>query len=59
MNEFIKEIMQLGAMEDRACSETERGSIIKAAEEVYQNHLSKLREDLILMIKNTGFKNTL
>ena len=40
MNKFIKEMMEIGAWEDRACSETERQNAIKAAEELYDRHLN-------------------
>jgi len=43
MNTFIKKMMELGAMEDRACSETERNLLIKEAQELYDKHLAKLK----------------
>ena len=59
MNEFINDMMDLGALRDMSSSDAEWGNINKAAVWLYENHLTELREDLILMIKNTGFKNAL
>lgn len=41
-NKFIKKMMELGAMEDRACSELERNNAIKEAKELYNKHLAEL-----------------
>jgi hypothetical protein len=43
MNKFIEQMMELGAMEDRACSKTERNLLIKEAEELYDKHLGELK----------------
>ena len=40
MNKFIKEMMEIGAWEDRAGSETERNNAIKEANELYNKHLA-------------------
>ena len=40
MNTILEKIMELGAMEDRACSETERKLIINKAKELYNKHLA-------------------
>lgn len=42
MNAMLEKLMELGAMEDRACSETERKLIINEAEELYNKHLAEL-----------------
>lgn len=42
MNKILERIMELGAMEDRACSETERKLAINEAEEIYNKHLAEL-----------------
>jgi len=42
MNKILEKIMELGAMEDRACSETERKLIINEAEDLYKKHLAEL-----------------
>lgn len=46
--------MELGAMEDRACSEVERKLIIKEAEELYNKHLTELKL-LGIHIVNGGY----
>jgi hypothetical protein len=43
MNEFLEKIMELGAAEDRCCSEAERQMIFKEVEEVYNSHLTELK----------------
>ena len=43
MNTFLEKIMELGAMEDRACSDTEIKLIKNEAEELYNNHLAELK----------------
>ena len=43
MNKFLEKIMELGAAEDRCCSETERKIILKEVEEVYKNHITELK----------------
>ena len=40
---FLEKIMELGAMEDRACSDTEIKLIKNEAEELYNNHLAELK----------------
>lgn len=45
-NKFIKKMMELGAAEDRACSELERNNAIKEAKELYNKHLKKWEEEL-------------
>jgi len=42
MNTILQKIMELGAMEDRACSEKERKLIINEAEVLYNKHLAEL-----------------
>lgn len=44
MNEFIKKMMELGAMEDRACSGVERQMIKLEAENLYNEHFLKQKE---------------
>ena len=39
MDEFIKELMDLGAQKDRAVSDEERRLIIKEAEDLYNKYL--------------------
>ena len=43
MNTFLEKFMVLGAMEDRACSDTEIKLIKNEAEELYNNHLAELK----------------
>ena len=38
-DEFIKQMIKLGAMEDQSCSPIERKIIIKEAERLYDKHL--------------------
>lgn len=42
MNEFIKKMMELGAREDRACSDVERYNAVKEAEVEYLSHFEEL-----------------
>jgi len=42
MNAILEKIMELGAAEDRACSEAERTLVINEAEELYNKHLAEL-----------------
>ena len=43
MNKFIEQMMEIGVLEDRACSKTERYNAVKAAEELYDKHISELK----------------
>ena len=43
MNKFIQQMMEIGVLEDRSCSKTERDNAVKAAEELYDKHISELK----------------
>ena len=43
MDTTLKKIMELGAMVDKAGSETERSLIINDAKELYNKHLAELK----------------
>lgn len=52
MNKFIKEMMHLGACEERCCSQAERESLIKDAEKLYTKHLARVKGVLPRLLPN-------
>lgn len=45
MDDFIEKMMELGACDDRACSETGRKNIKNEAIELYKKHIKTIKNE--------------